>query len=261
MANPHSCPSSPSLNPPLPPPPSYSLSLPLTSPLQDCFHSFHPQAFLFLRFDDYIANPRPHIAQTLDFLGFPAADVAEEQWAGIIDLEPVEQRPEGVARAELDGFTREYLKAFFAPFNADLVMQMADKNHPNIVRLLGFAVGGDVRSKIEQVLIYEFVSNGNIASLKHPTMDAPPGDAVQRLAELAMSCTVERTASHPNKALISNELQTVREEVAGKEESGAAIKVDAQVQEMKDAVAGEDSLEIQLQIIEDSGSFITEDPV
>ncbi|CAI5986683.1 unnamed protein product, partial [Closterium sp. NIES-64] len=42
------------------------------------------------------------------------------------------------------------------------VMQMADKNHPNIVRLLGFAVGGDVRSKIEQVLIYEFVPNGDL---------------------------------------------------------------------------------------------------
>ncbi|CAI5507692.1 unnamed protein product [Closterium sp. Naga37s-1] len=197
--------------------------------IEDCFRSFHPQAFLFLQFDDYMANPRPHITQTLDFLGFPTADVAEEQWAEIIDLERVEQRPEGVARAELDGVIREYLKAFFMHFNADLAS--------------------------------ECLSSGNIASLKHPTMDAPPGDAVQRLAELAMSCTVERTASHPNMALISNELQTVREEVAGKEESGAAIKVDAQVQEMKDAVAGEDSLEIQLQIIEDSGSFITEDPV
>ncbi|CAI5507704.1 unnamed protein product [Closterium sp. Naga37s-1] len=87
----------------------------------DWFRSFHPQAFLFLRFEDYMANPRPHIAQTLDFLGFPAADVAEEQWAGIVDLERVEQRPEGMAREELDGVTRDHLEAFFAPFNADLV--------------------------------------------------------------------------------------------------------------------------------------------
>ncbi|CAI5507706.1 unnamed protein product [Closterium sp. Naga37s-1] len=218
----------------------------------DCFRSFHPQAFLFLRFDDYMANPRLHIAQTLDFLGFPAADVAEEQWAGIIDLERVEQRPEGVARAELDGVTREYLKAFFAPFNADLVRLLRDDNFG--VLMLVVLTGRSSLSEGDQ-------AHRGVASLKHPTMDAPPGDAVQRLAELAVSCTVERTASHPNMALISNELQTVREEVAGKEESGAAIKVDAQVQEMKDAVAVEDSLEIQLQIIEDSGSFITEDPV
>ncbi|CAI7880824.1 unnamed protein product, partial [Closterium sp. NIES-54] len=42
------------------------------------------------------------------------------------------------------------------------VQQMADKNHPNIVRLLGFAVGGDVRTRIEQVLIYELVPNGDL---------------------------------------------------------------------------------------------------
>ncbi|GJP48951.1 hypothetical protein CLOM_g8221 [Closterium sp. NIES-68] len=39
---------------------------------------------------------------------------------------------------------------------------MADKNHPNIVRLLGFSVGGDVRTRIEQILIYEFVTNGDL---------------------------------------------------------------------------------------------------
>ncbi|CAI5467665.1 unnamed protein product [Closterium sp. Yama58-4] len=98
--------------------------------IQDWFRSFHPQAFLFLRFEDYMANPRPHIAQTLDFLGFPAADVAEEQWAGIVDLERVEQRPEGMAREELDGVTREYLEGFFAPFNADLVRLLRDENVP-----------------------------------------------------------------------------------------------------------------------------------
>ncbi|CAI5986684.1 unnamed protein product [Closterium sp. NIES-64] len=69
-------------------------------------------------------------------------------------------------------------------------------------------------------------------------MDATPWDVVLRLDELAVSCTVERTASHPSIAHIANHLQAVREEVAGKEESGAAIKVDEQVQEMKDVVAG-----------------------
>ncbi|CAI7906549.1 unnamed protein product [Closterium sp. NIES-54] len=49
------------------------------------------------------------------------------------------------------------------------VQQMADKNHPNIVRLLGFAVGGNMRTRPEQVLIYEFVPNGDLARWLHPT--------------------------------------------------------------------------------------------
>ncbi|CAI5981990.1 unnamed protein product [Closterium sp. NIES-64] len=100
----------------------------------------------------------------------------------------------------------------------------------------------------------ECLSLGGSEGLKNPTMDAP-GEAVLRVVELAVSCTVERTASRPSMAHIATQLQAVREEVVGKEESGAAIKVDAQVQEMKDAVAGEDSLEAQLQMIADWGSF------
>ncbi|CAI5522556.1 unnamed protein product, partial [Closterium sp. Naga37s-1] len=42
------------------------------------------------------------------------------------------------------------------------VRQMADKNHPHIVRLLGFAVGGDMRTRPEQILIYEFLPNGDL---------------------------------------------------------------------------------------------------
>ncbi|CAI7881657.1 unnamed protein product [Closterium sp. NIES-53] len=45
---------------------------------------------------------------------------------------------------------------------------MADKNHPNIVRLLGFPVGGDMRTRPEQVLIYEFVPNGDLARWLDP---------------------------------------------------------------------------------------------
>ncbi|GJP55208.1 hypothetical protein CLOM_g14182 [Closterium sp. NIES-68] len=276
--------------------------------------------------------------------------------------------------------------------NADFqkeVQNMADKNHPNIVRLLGFAVGGDMQTRPEQVLIYEFVSNGDLekwmdpkasgplslkqrldiligvargfeylhsfdivhrdikpaniligddmqakvadfglvrvgegttvgttrimgtpgyvdpvytktykatttsdvysfgvlmlvvltrrpallysdgegrtllswveecltsgttAKLKDPDMDAPD-DAVVRVAQLAVSCTVERTASRPNMAHIANHLQAVREEVAGKDKLSAAIKVDAQVQKMKDASAGVGSLEAELQLIRES---------
>ncbi|CAI5960522.1 unnamed protein product [Closterium sp. NIES-65] len=42
------------------------------------------------------------------------------------------------------------------------VAQMATKHHPNLVRLLGFAVGGDVNTRVENVLIYEFVANGDL---------------------------------------------------------------------------------------------------
>ncbi|CAI5996439.1 unnamed protein product [Closterium sp. NIES-65] len=65
-------------------------------------------------------------------------------------------------------------------------------------------------------------------SLKDPRMDSPE-DAVLRVAELAVSCTVERTASRPSMALIATQLQAVREEVVGKNELSAASKVDAQV--------------------------------
>ncbi|GJP60656.1 hypothetical protein CLOP_g17879 [Closterium sp. NIES-67] len=252
------------------------------------------------------------------------------------------------------------------------IQQMADKNHPNIVRLLGFAIGGDLRTRPEQVLIYEYVPNGDLQkwtgpdaasplnlkqrldvliglargfeylhsfgmvhrdikpanvlitadmqpkiadfglvragegttvgttrimgtrgyvdpvysrtskataasdvysfgvlmlvvltgqapltesaggtrkitlwasecvssgdmrSLRDPKMDAP-GEAELRLAELAISCTVELTASRPSMAHIANELQAIREEVVGKDELSAAVKVDAQVQQMKNA--------------------------
>ncbi|GJP43746.1 hypothetical protein CLOM_g3168 [Closterium sp. NIES-68] len=42
------------------------------------------------------------------------------------------------------------------------VAQMATKHHPNLVRLLGFAVGGDVNTRVENVLIYEFIANGDL---------------------------------------------------------------------------------------------------
>ncbi|CAI5996441.1 unnamed protein product [Closterium sp. NIES-65] len=180
-------------------------------------------------------------------------------------------------------------------FSLDEVQQMANKNHPNIVRLLGFAVGGDLRTRPEHILIYEFVPNGDLhkwidpgifgvlmlvvltgrplfsesagetkhilliaseclasgdsESLRDPRMDTSPKDAVLRVAELAVSCTVERTASRPSMAHIATQLQAVREEVAGKEELGAATKVDAQVQEMKNAVANVLSLDAEIDLI------------
>ncbi|GJP34350.1 hypothetical protein CLOM_g18804 [Closterium sp. NIES-68] len=42
------------------------------------------------------------------------------------------------------------------------VSEMATKHHPNLVRLLGYATCGDLRDRIEQVLVYEFISNGDL---------------------------------------------------------------------------------------------------
>ncbi|CAI5965478.1 unnamed protein product [Closterium sp. NIES-65] len=74
----------------------------------------------------------------------------------------------------------------------------------------------------------ECLSSGDIASLKPPTMDAPE-DAVLQVAQLAVSCTMERTAGRPSMGEVATQLQAVREEVAGKDGHSAAIKVDAEV--------------------------------
>ncbi|CAI7906562.1 unnamed protein product, partial [Closterium sp. NIES-54] len=64
------------------------------------------------------------------------------------------------------------------------VQQMADKNHPNIVRLLGFAVGGGVRKRPEQVLIYEFVPNSDLEKWLDPTKAPSSLTLPQRLSIL-----------------------------------------------------------------------------
>ncbi|CAI5462917.1 unnamed protein product [Closterium sp. Yama58-4] len=97
----------------------------------------------------------------------------------------------------------------------------------------------------------ECLSSGELGSLKDPKLDAP-ADAVLRVAQLALSCTGERTAGRPSMAQIANELQAIRDEVVGKEELSAAVKVDNQVQEMKDAFAGIESLDAEIQMIGDS---------
>ncbi|CAI5525430.1 unnamed protein product, partial [Closterium sp. Naga37s-1] len=92
------------------------------------------------------------------------------------------------------------------------------------------------------------LSSGDLDSLKHPTMDAR-ADAVMRVAQLALSCTAERTAARPSMAHVANELHAIREEVVGKEELSAAVKVDVQVKE-KEAVASALSLDEQLQFLD-----------
>ncbi|CAI7788500.1 unnamed protein product [Closterium sp. NIES-54] len=94
------------------------------------------------------------------------------------------------------------------------------------------------------------LSSGNLGSLTDPTMDAP-ADAVLRVAQISLTCTMERTAARPSMAHIANELQSIREEVVGKEELSAAVKVDAQVQE-KGISASVLSINEQLQILENN---------
>ncbi|CAI5490932.1 unnamed protein product, partial [Closterium sp. Naga37s-1] len=43
------------------------------------------------------------------------------------------------------------------------VCEMATKHHPNLVRLLGFSIGITDRKKVEQILIYEFMPNGDLS--------------------------------------------------------------------------------------------------
>ncbi|CAI6001335.1 unnamed protein product [Closterium sp. NIES-65] len=244
---------------------------------------------------------------------------------------------------------------FFSSGCVDQIQQMADKNHPNIVKLLGFAIGGDLRTRPEQVLIYEYVPNGDlhrwigpsnlcfvihalpltlyhpssttlplslilytssatcllplvpchsssaihplplmlcqsfgvlmlvvltgrepisetageswkitpwvaeclskndVGSLMDPTMDAP-AEAVLRVAQISLACTGERTADRPSMVQVANELQAIREAVGGKEVLCAAVKVDAQVQEMKDVVAGVASLDTEIMKIGEQAS-------
>ncbi|GJP57843.1 hypothetical protein CLOP_g17622 [Closterium sp. NIES-67] len=42
------------------------------------------------------------------------------------------------------------------------VCQMATKHHPNLVRLLGFSIGITNKTRVEQVLIYEFMPHGDL---------------------------------------------------------------------------------------------------
>ncbi|CAI5463729.1 unnamed protein product [Closterium sp. Yama58-4] len=43
------------------------------------------------------------------------------------------------------------------------VCQMASKHHPNLVRLLGFAIGITDKTRVEQVLIYELMPHGDLS--------------------------------------------------------------------------------------------------
>ncbi|CAI5969657.1 unnamed protein product, partial [Closterium sp. NIES-64] len=43
------------------------------------------------------------------------------------------------------------------------VCEMATKHHPNLVRLLGFSIGITDKTRVEQILIYELMPNGDLS--------------------------------------------------------------------------------------------------
>ncbi|CAI5931030.1 unnamed protein product [Closterium sp. NIES-64] len=90
------------------------------------------------------------------------------------------------------------------------------------------------------------------ALLKDVRMDAPD-DVVLRLAQLALRCTVQRTASRPSMADIANELQGMRHEVVGKEVLSAAVKVDELAEERRIGMSLRKSLGAELEAIKSTG--------
>ncbi|CAI5975928.1 unnamed protein product [Closterium sp. NIES-64] len=44
-----------------------------------------------------------------------------------------------------------------------VVCEMATKHHPNLVRLLGFSIGITDKTRVEQILIYELMPNGDLS--------------------------------------------------------------------------------------------------
>ncbi|CAI5522507.1 unnamed protein product [Closterium sp. Naga37s-1] len=82
--------------------------------------------------------------------------------------------------------------------------------------------------------VEDCVSSNNPALFKDVSTDAPD-DAVLRLMYLP--------------ACVANELQGIRQEVVGKEELGAAVKVDLLAQEMRSGTSFPNDLAKELQVI------------
>ncbi|CAI5960516.1 unnamed protein product [Closterium sp. NIES-65] len=70
------------------------------------------------------------------------------------------------------------------------------------------------------------VASGKTSLLRDPRMEAP-GDIIERLARLAVSCTAMPTASRPSMSRVAQELEALRGEVGGGDvRASAAERVD-----------------------------------
>ncbi|CAI5991959.1 unnamed protein product [Closterium sp. NIES-65] len=106
----------------------------------------------------------------------------------------------------------------------------------------------DAVLRLVEECVEECIAASNSGALKDPSMDAPD-DAVLRLAQLALSCTAERTASRPDMSYVASELQGIRHEVVGKEEHSAAVKVDEMAKERRIGMSLRKSLGAELEAI------------
>ncbi|CAI5980902.1 unnamed protein product [Closterium sp. NIES-64] len=129
----------------------------------------------------------------------------------------------------------------------DAVEDCISSNHPARLKDLGMDAPDDAVLRVE-----DCISSNHPARLKDLGMDAPD-DAVLRLAQLALSCTIERTASRPSMADIANELQGIGHEVVGEEELSAAVKVDEEAAEMGIGMSFRGNLNTDLEAIERMG--------
>ncbi|CAI5500809.1 unnamed protein product [Closterium sp. Naga37s-1] len=155
-----------------------------------------------------------------------------------------------------------------SPLNPSLfgaqVNEMATKSHPNLVRLLGYCMDYDpVAERMEQIVIYEFVDNGDldrwigptrkaiynadahqinlkqwvapllaagdVAAIKDPQLEASD-DLVLRMARLALRCTAMPTASRPSISRVLGELLVMKEEFLGQEEDRMAARIDRELE-------------------------------
>ena len=90
--------------------------------LPDWLGAFPPEQFLVLRLEDYEAAPAPHLRATLAFLGLPPP--SPQRWQRTLAQPRANRRQAG--GAALLPETAAFLRAFYAPYNAQLAYWLAD---------------------------------------------------------------------------------------------------------------------------------------
>ena len=90
--------------------------------LPDWLGAFPPEQFLTLRLEDYEASPAPHLRATLSFLGLPSP--SPQRWQRMLAQPRANRRQAG--GAALLPATAAFLRAFYAPYNAQLAYWLGD---------------------------------------------------------------------------------------------------------------------------------------
>ncbi|CAI5952063.1 unnamed protein product [Closterium sp. NIES-65] len=145
------------------------------------------------------------------------------------------------------GFVHRDIKPANILIGADMQAKIADFG---LVRVGEGTTVGSTRVMGTPGYVDECLSKGDLAGLKSSGMDAPK-EVLLRLTQLAVSCTVDRTANRPTMGDVANELQAVRNEVWGKEEVRGAVKVDVENEERMSAHRIHQSLDEAIDSISD----------